>query len=107
MLSASNAEMIDADNVKTGKSQLHLIPDFVIKPNCSSREREHNLGRGLVIRDGKNRLKPEDVTEAQWAGASFRIFAEMVDGMDIDEIKQYIHYISTVVIMNQFAMIHF
>jgi hypothetical protein len=89
---SQNTTGADETSTKSGKSLLRLIPDYVIKPNASTRDREHHLGRGLVIREGKSRIRPEDVSESQWAGATLRILAEMMDYMDKDEVRKYLEY---------------
>jgi hypothetical protein len=78
---------------QTGKSLPSLfITDYVKKPNASVRHREQNLGRGLVLRDSKQKVRPEEVTEAQWAGATMRILLKMLNDMDHEDIRDYLEY---------------
>ncbi len=82
----------DVQTAHSGKCTPLFITDFVKKPNASTRQREQNLGRGLILKDSKTRIRPEEVTEAQWAGATFRILLEMLNEMDMEDVRQYANY---------------
>ena len=62
---------------------LYLIPDFVSKPNASASNSS----------DRDKAKKVEDITAAQWISANSKILLKLVaDGMDQDEVQQYLKY---------------
>jgi hypothetical protein len=77
--------------VLAGKSPLY-IPDYVLNPTASSRVSEQHLGRGLVLRDSRSRIKTEDITAEQWAGANARILIELMENMEWEQVIDYLRY---------------
>ena len=94
LLSVEGAEG-PAVSTSSSKGTLY-ITDFVKKPESNCRETERHLGRGLWIRDAKQKVKLEDVTEAQWAGANARILLALLDQMDKSELESYLQYSATI-----------
>lgn len=75
----------------SGKTPLY-INDFILNPSASTRASEQNLGRGLILRDARSKIKTEDVTMEQWAGANARILIELLDSMEREQVVDYLTY---------------
>lgn len=73
------------------KGKLLTIPDFVHNPTGSATQYSE-LGKGLFLH-AKAKLKPEDITTAQWISANTRILRKNIEqGLDQAGIKAYLKY---------------
>jgi hypothetical protein len=89
----ANPQEITGTPISTGKRTPLYIPDYVLNPSASTRATEHNLGRGLILRDSRSKVKTEEVTIEQWTGANARILIDLIgDGMEQEEVIEYLRY---------------
>ena len=87
---AANAQAILGRSAKP--DPILYVTDFVVFPDKSTRDREQSLGRGLFFKD-KYKVKIEDVSIAQWAGATVRILLKLLPNMEKGEIADYLEFV--------------
>ena len=61
------------------------------KPTGNSSQDECEIAAGVYVKS-KKKLEVEDVTMQEWISANARILLEIVDEMDIEDIKGYLKY---------------